>query len=643
MNPVHPKRMAARTGAAALLLALAWTALPAASQEASPLVTPEASPLTVPTPPVSLTPLPMSELGPRTEPINYDLFNRIQYVSPVSKGWARKTGERAYPWSSLEEALSKIDDAGPDNRYALLVAGSVYKALRLKMKPYVDIYGGFDPATWQRDIALHPSILDGGQAGPILYGASNARLDGFTLRNARSDEPGGAILCRNASPWISNNHFTANRTEAGTPMIPGRGGEPAGNPGGAIACIGAQSYPLIERNIFAFNSTSDGDGGAIAIMEGADARVQLNVLAGNIAGIDNLPPKDNSRGGAIACTGGAQMELSGNLMINNLAGDGSSGGAVYAGLADRVRIRRNVIAGNSAGGSGGGVFAIRQKGIEMTANLIAGNAAGAYGGGLAFETGCAGTVMSSLICRNRAGSGGGVVFNGVRMTLGNNTIVHNRDEEGAGVLLANTGGDVQRVRIVNSIVYFNEPLPEIEKEDPGESLSLAYSVIGERWTGDSLLTADPRLSNDNYSGKAATMQFDPRTFQTRVVLVARQFFQPRTLEGRVINVGVKSSVIVRSEPRKDRDIIEVWVWGDMTGGGINQAPIEFDIPPTYRPLSDSPCINAGITEGAHEDLYNNPPAVRGDEQRKRVIGAIDYIPAAPMIKPELLPIPEIRQ
>lgn len=643
MNSAHPLRTAMRAGAAALLLALAWAALHAAAPPSpSPLVTPEASPLTVPMPPVSYSALPVRDLGPRTEELNFDLFNHIQYVSPLTVGWARKTGDRASPWSSLEEALSKIEDAGPDNRYALLVAGSVYKVHGLRMKPYVDVYGGFDPATWQRDIVRHPSILDGALAGPILYGASNARLDGFTLRNGRSAEPGGALFCRNASPWISNNIFTANRTAAGTPPIPGRGGAPEGNPGGAIACIGAQSYPLIERNVFAFNATSDGDGGAIACLEGADARVQLNVMAGNIAGIDNLPPQDNSRGGAIACTGGARLELGGNLIINNLAADASSGGAVYVASAGWVRIRRNVIAGNSAGGSGGGVFAINQKGIELTANLVTGNVAGDYGGGLCFETGCEGTVVSSLICRNTGGQGGGVALNGVRMTLGNNTIINNRNGDGGGVFIANTDNVLQRIRIMNSVVYFNDPPPEILKEDPSESLQLSYSVVGESWTGANLQTADPRLADDNYSGQAATMEFDPGAFQTRITLVAQQFFDPRKLEGRVITVGSKRSVIIRSEARKDRDRQEVWVWGDMTGGGINQAPVAFDILPTYRPLGDSPCLNAGKAQGEHEDLYGNPPAMTGGEQGIRVIGAIDYISPAPMIKPELLPLPEIR-
>ena len=51
------------------------------------------------------------------------------------------------------------------------------------MKQYVDLYGGFNNKTWERDIYKYSTILDGRQARRVVIGADDSRIDGFTVEN----------------------------------------------------------------------------------------------------------------------------------------------------------------------------------------------------------------------------------------------------------------------------------------------------------------------------------------------------------------------------------------------------------------------------------------------------------------------------
>jgi hypothetical protein len=46
---------------------------------------------------------------------------------------------------------------------AILVANGIYRGTTLLMQPWVDIYGGFEPARWTRDVLANVTTLDGEQ------------------------------------------------------------------------------------------------------------------------------------------------------------------------------------------------------------------------------------------------------------------------------------------------------------------------------------------------------------------------------------------------------------------------------------------------------------------------------------------------
>jgi hypothetical protein len=84
------------------------------------------------------------------------------------------------------------------------------------MKPYVDLYGGYETAGWTRDTALHVTVLDGGgTAKHVVVGADNARIDGFTIRGGNAngaglEANGGGVFCNRTSPVIANDVITSN-------------------------------------------------------------------------------------------------------------------------------------------------------------------------------------------------------------------------------------------------------------------------------------------------------------------------------------------------------------------------------------------------------------------------------------------------
>ncbi|MCX7048911.1 MAG: hypothetical protein NTX50_25920 [Candidatus Sumerlaeota bacterium] len=91
------------------------------------------------------------------------------------------------------------------------------------MKQWVDLWGGFEAAGWTRDIAVHVSMIDGvgTNSHRCVNGASNARIDGFTITGGRtnygfssSSGVGAGIYCpEGASPAISNNIISGNSTD----------------------------------------------------------------------------------------------------------------------------------------------------------------------------------------------------------------------------------------------------------------------------------------------------------------------------------------------------------------------------------------------------------------------------------------------
>jgi len=206
----------------------------------------------------------------------------------------------------------------------ILVSCGTYNEHDIHIKSGVALWSG----TLQPDCVT----IDAGGRGRALIFAdadTNTAVVGLTLTGARvrasdADGTGGAILCRNSSPRISNCVIRNNEAHAG---------------GGLYA--DAASAPVVENCLFQHN-TAMTYGGAVA-WECAEGVIRACSLKQNVA----------LHGGGLASLDGAHARVAGSVIVGNEAGN--SGGGVYFRRSSGL-VTGTVLAHN-AGGLGGGAVA----------------------------------------------------------------------------------------------------------------------------------------------------------------------------------------------------------------------------------------------------------------------------------------------
>ncbi len=110
----------------------------------------------------------------------------------------------ATAFTTIQQAVSAVAASGQTGE--VWVAGGIYAAATpetvvVTMEPYCDLYGGFagvETRRDERDIAAHPTVIDGQDESACVYGADFARLDGFTITGGN-----GPLRLGNQSAWIS--------------------------------------------------------------------------------------------------------------------------------------------------------------------------------------------------------------------------------------------------------------------------------------------------------------------------------------------------------------------------------------------------------------------------------------------------------
>src|SRR5262245_15243728 len=144
---------------------------------------------------------PMDQVGPQPRIFDPRAYAHVIQVAPGGKHL------------TVAGALAAIADASPQKRYAVLVAAGTYPEVRLRMKPHVDLYGGFAAGDWKnRNVYQSATILDGQKKGPVVLGADHARLDGFVITGGEQPAHGGGVVCDGTSPTIVNNLIVGNNT-----------------------------------------------------------------------------------------------------------------------------------------------------------------------------------------------------------------------------------------------------------------------------------------------------------------------------------------------------------------------------------------------------------------------------------------------
>jgi len=526
-------------------------------------------------------------IGPNVEQVDLTSYQSIVYISIQTGSDKNGDGSQQNPWQTLTYALTKINDASESNKYAVLVAEGTYNSGSFIMKEYVELYGGFCPKTWKRDIFEHQTILDGMNVRRVVVGANNARIDGFRIKNGLSHSHGSGILCDDTSPIISNNFIIDNFVLEPDDFNHSRIHQ-QGNHGGGIACL-YNAVPVIRSNIIANNKTSIGNGGGISfygwlrmpgisepkiksnrLEGGLQPLVENNVIIGNIVGVNDIHRTRSSNGGGISCAFEARPIIRNNIIANNQAKGRSDGGGIYNEYYSDPLIEANWIIGNMADDDAGGIYTMRMGQPIIKHNLIAGNRAAGNGvGGIRLSKEGRARIVDNLIVRNL--SGGGVQCVDSYMELENNIIMHNQG--GSAVMYQTKFSYFISSIIRNNTLRDNEQEPIIIKDNQGQPLQIENNNIQGGFEGQDNYDTNPEFIDDVIKGKIKSILFDSVSYSTAIV-IQKPIDKNNQLAGRVLRLENCWSVIKTAERKK------IIVWGDLSVSPKND--FEFEIISEYQ-------------------------------------------------------------
>jgi len=324
-------------------------------------------------------------------------------------------GTADHPWNTLAEAIA----AAPDGAAVRIAEGLYTETLALTRS--LALEGGFAaydaPAPWKRDLAQHPTILDGAGRGPVVTISCTcaAALDGLNITGGRAAQ-GGGVHVTSASLTISATHIFSNT---------------AAQSGGGLYV--RRGWAMITASEFAYNRADnlagDGEGGGI-FGEGAAVAVARSRLLTNIA----------DYGGGIAGRD-TQLLISASLFADNCVS--YYGGGIFA-AGSQGALRGNTFRNNCALLAGG--VAAGDRSFTVTNNLIEANP----GGGLLLQ---AGEVANNTVRNNAANAYG---------------------DHGHGLLLSAPAAPAA-VRVTNNIVVSN--VYGIATLGSGLMIHLAYNDV----------------------------------------------------------------------------------------------------------------------------------------------------------------------
>lgn len=131
-------------------------------------------------------------------PGNSIVFVDVDNVSGVEDGTTWATA-----FSSIQEGIAAVVASGQPGE--VWVAEGIYTTTTatvvVDMQPFCDVYGGFagtETQRDQRDLSLHSCVIDGQNVNACVWGADNARIDGFTVTGGN-----GPLRAGTSSVWYS--------------------------------------------------------------------------------------------------------------------------------------------------------------------------------------------------------------------------------------------------------------------------------------------------------------------------------------------------------------------------------------------------------------------------------------------------------
>ena len=325
-------------------------------------------------------------------------FLSYSYSTTAANGTAKTiyvkadatSGGDGSSWASAENDLQDALEAATSGSEIWVAAGT-YKPTTgtdreaaFVMKEGVSIYGGFDGSTdtqlSDRDPATNMTVLSGdiGTQGDstdnsyhVLFGASNATIDGFIIRRGQADgtyynSRGAGLLCYDGnSPTVNNCTFKNNYAEEG-------------------AAIAAYYYSAPTVSNCTLSNNSAERAGAILLRVGPDTQ-ETGAQISNTSFNNNTA---TDRGGAVYIDYGAWPTFTSCSFTGNIAF--GNGGAVYVdnNSSQLETIQTwfdNCNFQDNESQKRGGAFAIYEGTVHFVSSTITGNTAKTGGGGIALD------------------------------------------------------------------------------------------------------------------------------------------------------------------------------------------------------------------------------------------------------------------
>jgi len=339
----------------------------------------------------------------------YECSTGVRHVKVGGTGngmsWATAFG-------SIQDAVNALDSGE-----VWVAAGTYAPAVNpcVAMKERVALYGGFAGTETERDARAwqtNTTTIDGGGARRCLLGASNTRLDGFTVSNGHvEDASGGGMENGGCSALtVANCTFTNNTATGVTPWVLALGG----------AMFNASSSVTVDDCTFTGNSASvlydNGGGGAVFNTSCTVVITGCTFTSNTASGEASL----SIDGGALynAATSGtiANCTFIGNSAVSPFGG--AEGGAM-ANINSSPMIVNCTFAGNTASADlyvyGGAMVCSNSSSQLINCTMTANSATSpneSLGGGLCAIYGSHPVLTNCIVYGNSAGTDGDELFDG---------------------------------------------------------------------------------------------------------------------------------------------------------------------------------------------------------------------------------------
>ncbi len=320
------------------------------------------------------------------------------------------------------------------------------------------------------------TIVDAGATGRGFLiqavGGTGVTLEGFTIRNGKTVDEGGAIRCESSTLRVLGSVIATSAAQGGGGLY-------------ATACV-------LDVSWSAFNDNDGGERGGGALLVGSSGELRSNKFAdnkgingGGLHSIDGsvvIRSNEFRTNHAVLRGGGLYHDSDGLVDANMIIGNdaGWTGGGIHINL-HAPTLRGNTISKNTSTNDGGGIY-IHESPSFLLENIITDNVSGDDGGGIRIFTSAARLernqidrnmaddggggirishkaclLVDNLVRENRSTVGGGIDLDNDSSVVRGGVISENRADQGGGinaVLFPWFGGTIENVRIIKNRAYW---------------------------------------------------------------------------------------------------------------------------------------------------------------------------------------------